>query len=284
MQKTQVHGVERGPIRIEEAPFGLGEFKVEAIPWLPVQELEVRPWVPEGDLFAPPQETEQEPVPTVEGDPSTGQALEAEGPESPPEETEAAGEDEDVALDPGPSRDEHEAALAEQLDAQAQTLAEPYVAAAVELRRAASHLNQNMDEAVIQMALAMAEVLLRKEAEVSQDLLKQTLDQALSLVGPVDELALEVHPDDLELCRRLAPGLADEIAGKAVKLAVSASHEVDRATCIVHFDRGVVDARWKARLLQLAAAVRQSLSDGDPTTPVSSPPDPEPTSDTEDGS
>ena len=262
MHKPRVHGAEHGPVRIEKAPFGLGDTAVEPISWLSVKEPEITSWIPDGDLFAPLDAPEPEPevLPETSLHEDEGQTV---APEEPVATEPGPAEEAPPAEEPErPSWEEHEAALNEQLAAQAELLAEPYVASARELRETAVRLNQDTDEAVIQMALTVAEVILRKQAEVSPDLLQQILEETLSMVGPVSEISLEVHPDDLERSRALAPEIAEEIAGKAVNLSVSASAEVDPATCIVHFDRGVIDARWGARLLQLGEAIRQSLASG----------------------
>ena len=270
MQKQRVHGVEHGPVRIEKAPFGLGETDVEAIPWLALREPSVEPWIPEGDFYREAPEADapvdhDSDAPAVDAAEAGAEAIEADGSELPQsEEAEAAAADStpEPEAPAGPSWEEHEAAMAEKLEQQAEALAEPFVAAASELRARGQRMNEELDQAILQMATAMAGAILRRECADSPDVLQASLKQALEVIGPVQELSLEVHPADLAVAREQAPDMATDIAGHAVQVSVSASDTVDRGTCIARFDRGVVDARWEARLGQFADAIRHQLEAG----------------------
>jgi len=226
----------------------------DAPSWLSLREPEVVPWLPESvdDTSTAQRSTESM------GAEAEDASVMAEGADDLSAGEEQLLEPEEV-VEPGPTADEHEAALSAAREEVAQTLSEPYAQAASQLREVAQRLEREVDEATVQMAVELASAILTREAIADPAILRSTIRSALQEAGPVVDISLQVHPADLEQAREEAPAMAEQIAGRAVSLSVAASKDVDRGTCVVQFDRGIVDTRWSTQLRHMADAARQAL-------------------------
>ena len=254
---------EAGNLRVEPATFGAAPVVTDAPSWLSLREPEVVPWLPDSVDDAP---TVRQPM-GAEGEDAAMSA----GPDGAPTEEQPQLEVED-AVEPGPTADEHEAALSAAREEVAQSLSEPYEQAASHLREVAQRLEREVDEATVQMAVELASAILTREASADPAILRSTVRSALQEAGPVVDISLQVHPADLEQAREEAPAMAEQIAGRAVSLSVAASSDVERGTCVVQFDRGIVDTRWSTQLRHMADAARQALDGArEVEAPVSGP-------------
>ncbi|MEE2779709.1 MAG: FliH/SctL family protein [Myxococcota bacterium] len=249
-------------LRVEAATFGEASVVTDAPPWLSVRPPDVTPWLPQsldGSEF-------QMGVSEGEGIPE-GDAIDGSASVAP--ETEAVEVTQETAQVPsGPTADEHEAALSQARAEVTEALQQPYLQAAARLNDVSERLEREMDEAAIQIAVELASAILTREASADPEILRATVRRALAEAGPVVNLSLRVHPEDLEQTRGEAPLMATEISGQAVDLAVSAAADVDRGTCVVQFDRGIVDTRWGTQLRHLADAARQALEAASQETSV----------------
>jgi hypothetical protein len=145
-------------------------------------------------------------------------------------------------------------------------LLEPYVNAAQNLDRAVQELTDRFAENVVALAARMATAILHRDAEVDEQALIENIHRALQVVGPVTTLTLRCHPEDADVIRRTSPGLAAEISGRPVDVTVRPSSDVDRGSCIVLFEEGIVDARWQVQIDRIADAIRTTMT-GQPLRP-----------------
>ena len=240
-------------LRVETATFGEASVVTDAPSWLSVRPPKVTPWLPQSlDGTTPSSSMGREQDASEAGEIDAGTAVPSEA--EAVEMTEEAGE-----VLAGPSADEHEAALAQARAEVTEGLREPYLKAAARLNEVSERLEREMDEAAVQIAVELASAILTREASADPEILRATVRRALEEAGPVVKLSLRVHPEDLEQTRAEAPLMAEEITGQAVDLGVSAATDVERGTCVIQFDRGIVDTRWSTQLRHLADAARQAL-------------------------
>lgn len=147
-----------------------------------------------------------------------------------------------------------------------ESLLEPYTLAAQALERATQELTDRFAENVVALAARMATAILHRDAEIDEQALIENIHRALQVAGPVTTLTLRCHADDADAIRKSAPGLAAEISGRPVEVTVRPSGDVDRGSCIVLFEEGIVDARWQVQMERLSAAVRTTMT-GQPLRP-----------------
>ncbi|MCB9728898.1 MAG: hypothetical protein H6744_14010 [Deltaproteobacteria bacterium] len=192
--------------------------------------------------------------------PASPPQSETEAPDPEAELAEALGEPE--LLEPGPCEhcDETRREAARDLEEMAATLMEPYLAAAQSLERATQELTDRFAENVVSLAARMATAILHRDAELDAEPLIANIQRALQVAGPVTRLTLRCHADDADAIRTHAPGLAAEISGRPVEVTVRPSGDVDRGSCIVLFEEGIVDARWQVQIDRISAAVRTAMS------------------------
>lgn len=147
-----------------------------------------------------------------------------------------------------------------------ESLLEPYTLAAQTLERATQELTDRFAENVVALAARMATAILHRDAEIDEQALIENIQRALQVAGPVTTLTLRCHAEDADAIRKSAPGLAAEISGRPVEVTVRPSGDVDRGSCIVLFEEGIVDARWQVQIDRLSAAVRTTMT-GQPLRP-----------------
>lgn len=147
-----------------------------------------------------------------------------------------------------------------------ESLLEPYTLAAQTLERATQELTDRFAENVVALAARMATAILHRDAELDEQTLIENIHRALQVAGPVTTLTLRCHAEDADAIRKSAPGLAAEISGRPVEVTVRPSGDVDRGSCIVLFEEGIVDARWQVQMERLSAAVRTTMT-GQPLRP-----------------
>ena len=241
-------------LRVEVATFGEASVVTDAPSWLSLSEPKVEPWLPQSINEG------------VEGHQTTrevrGAGLATDGSGSRVAGgAEASGQfgEEPAEREKGPSAEEHEAAIAEARTEVADALQQPYLRAAANLHEVAQRLEREMDESAVRLAVELASAILTREASADPEILRATVRRALEEAGPVVSLALRVHPEDLAQTRAEAPAMAEDITGQVVDLSVSSAADVERGTCVVQFDRGIVDTRWSTQLRHLADAARQAL-------------------------
>jgi flagellar biosynthesis/type III secretory pathway protein FliH len=98
--------------------------------------------------------------------------------------------------------------------------------------------------------------------ELEPSLVDENLKRALAAAGSLIDVTLKTHPEDLERIREIAPALAEELKGGAVKLDIQSSGEVDRGGVIVLYEEGMIDARFSRQLDKVADVVVELVAQG----------------------
>ncbi|MEZ4265416.1 MAG: FliH/SctL family protein [Myxococcota bacterium] len=234
-------------------PFAPDDAGVRPAPWLAGASARATAWPPGVDeaARAAPE--------------STGRAVADDGPAQ--SHGPSGGPAEDVAPPgPCPHCEEVRAAAAAELERLTEELTEPYQLGAQALERAIQELTDRFADNVIALAARLATAILHRDAEIDEQPLIENIHRALQVAGPVTTLTLRCHAEDVDAIRKNAPSLAAEISGRPVEVTVRPSGDVDRGSCIVLFDEGIVDARWQVQIDRLSAAVRTTMT-GQPLRP-----------------
>ncbi len=244
------------------------------VPWADGGRAQPRPWAP-GEAPAPSDDG----VAADAGPPASGgaaaQVAEGPGPEAapepevvappelapPPEPAAPPADPEPQVVDgPCPRCEATRAEAADALDALEDELREPMARAGLALERATAELGAHVTANVIELARRLALALVGREVAGDAELLRGTLEEALRVAGPIAAATLRCHPEDAEALRELAPGVASELSGRPVEVTVRPSDDVERGSCIVLFDEGIVDARWSAQIDRMIDAVTQAVA------------------------
>jgi flagellar assembly protein FliH len=109
------------------------------------------------------------------------------------------------------------------------------------------------EAALVELALETARKLVAG-LPISADLVEAAVREALDAAQQAHEITVLVHPDDLELLRRVdSPVLDGNAGGKQIQFIPSA--EVSRGGCLARTRFGAIDARRESKFTQLKQAL-----------------------------
>lgn len=151
-------------------------------------------------------------------------------------------------------RHDGEKTLREQLLQQRSEMVQMQQGVVDALRRAAPHVIQQSEAAMIQLALEAAQKVVAG-LPISVELVEAVVRETLRQAEDTTEVTVQLHPDDLELLRRHESPVLKGAPGSGPLRFVSSS-EVTRGSCLVQTRFGLIDARRETKLEQL----RESLS------------------------
>jgi len=120
-------------------------------------------------------------------------------------------------------------------------------AATAALAEAHAELAASLERRAAELAVAVAEKIVGAELATRPELVLEVLTGALRGAAERDRLVVEVNPDDLELVRDAAAGLAASLGGIA-SLDVVAERRVGRGGCVVRTLEGEIDATLAGQL------------------------------------
>ena len=107
---------------------------------------------------------------------------------------------------------------------------------------------------ILEIALAAAEKIIKKEVELSDDILKEVIISAMDeLNSDTQKVEIKVNSDDLEFARASSPEII-ESKGNGAKVIVSADEKIAQGSCIIVANNGVIDANFTTQLAVLQNA------------------------------
>jgi flagellar assembly protein FliH len=118
-----------------------------------------------------------------------------------------------------------------------------------ELRSLRGALVRQTEQQMVQLALAIAKRILRRETTIDQDLLVAMARVALERLGDAGAATIRLNPEDYA---QTVQRHGDHWAG--ARVTVVADPSVSRGGCLVESDFGVVDASVEAQFDQVARA------------------------------
>jgi flagellar biosynthesis/type III secretory pathway protein FliH len=121
--------------------------------------------------------------------------------------------------------------------------------------------DQKMGRTVVQLAVTIAELIVKREVAVDRELVLREAREALRRVVGVQQLTLRVNPFDLDLVREQK---SQVLAGsEAVReMRIEPDEAVARGGCIVESEAGNVDARLSTQLRNIETALLDAGREG----------------------
>ena len=261
-EDAQAEASEPGPLEAEgESPEGGVSGETE-------QELELGPEAPESSEA--PAEVEDEADEMVDSslNDETPSELDVEMSASETPEGDEVGAildetlaepDEPAVEEPCPNCEATEAAAEATIDATIEALQLPYLEGSEALQRAAQDVSKDFMQNLLRLSVELAATVLRRSAEIDPETILSSLEGALEIAGPLSEATVRCHPEDAPLLREQAVARAEAITGRLVEVAVRPTEGMERGACVVDFEDGLVDARWRVQLERLADAISPAL-------------------------
>ncbi|MBW1980199.1 MAG: flagellar assembly protein FliH [Deltaproteobacteria bacterium] len=114
------------------------------------------------------------------------------------------------------------------------------------------------EEQVLELAISLAEEIIRHEVCCSSETVKETVRLALQKAAAAERAKICLHPEDLEIVKEFLP----EISQKTEQdFTLEASHAVERGGCLIETDCGIIDARLGKQWQILKRQLRKALED-----------------------
>lgn len=146
-------------------------------------------------------------------------------------------------------RIEGERALGQQLVQQRSDLLELQNGILTSLRQTLPKVIKEAEESLIQLAHAAVEKIVA-ETPVSVELVEAVVREALAQLDHEANIVVMLHPQDLELLRKInAPLLLEQVGGQPLRF--QAAQDITRGGCLLQTNFGVVDARRESKLERL---------------------------------
>ncbi len=107
---------------------------------------------------------------------------------------------------------------------------------------------------ILEISLEIAKKIIKKETEISNDVLKNVIMSALDeMNGEVQKITIKVNPDDVEFASASLPEII-EAKGDGVKFSIAGDETIEKGSCLLSANNGVIDANFKTQLLILQNA------------------------------
>lgn len=118
------------------------------------------------------------------------------------------------------------------------------------LSRQLQQLQVKAEEAVVKLALSIAEQIVKREVRLDNAIIIQQIREALHRIVGVEHVKVRVHPDDEAMIR--AHRTAVMTGSDTLRdLVIEADPSIDPGGCIVESDSGNVDARLSTQMKKI---------------------------------
>ena len=122
------------------------------------------------------------------------------------------------------------------------------------LEGAREQIFRGAEEEILELAMAIAKKILRRELQTDREAVLRTLREAISRVTEGDVVKIFLSPDDIELVREHRAELLEGAEGKGVVLR--ADRGIMPGGCFIETDFGHVDARIESQLLEIERGLK----------------------------
>lgn len=107
---------------------------------------------------------------------------------------------------------------------------------------------------ITEIALVATQKIIKKEVELSQDVLKNVIAGAMDeLNSDTQKIEVKVNPDDVEFAKLSLPDIIDTTS-QGVKILVTPDETIEQGSCIILANNGVIDASFRTQLAVLQNA------------------------------
>ncbi|MBW7995067.1 MAG: hypothetical protein FVQ81_00560 [Candidatus Glassbacteria bacterium] len=128
------------------------------------------------------------------------------------------------------------------------------------LAQAREKLLDDTEQAVLEMSLAIARRFIEQSALLSDELIRNTIKDAVKMVTEKEKVVIRVNPDDLDEVRSHQDDII--FIGDGIgRLEVRGDKQIERGGCVIETEAGNIDARIASRFEELDKAIRQVYND-----------------------
>lgn len=131
---------------------------------------------------------------------------------------------------------------------EAQTELENLKASLVEFLNSRKEAYDAISDDMLELSLEIAKKIIKKEVELSDDVLKGVLAEVFDEVSSNEEkITIKVAPDEVEFARASMPEILKNSVIDA-KIVIVADESVEKGSCVVITSNGVIDANFSTQL------------------------------------
>lgn len=130
-----------------------------------------------------------------------------------------------------------------------------------EMARARDEVAARYEDDIVDLALAVAARILRRESSLGADTVRELLRETLPRTGGTKNITITVHPNDLTALEQDAPQIAAMGDGRA-KIHWAADEAITPGGCVVETERGGIDATVETRVARIVESLLGVMTDG----------------------
>ena len=123
------------------------------------------------------------------------------------------------------------------------------------LEKIREEIYKKAEEEILQLSIAIAKKILRRELELNHSSVLQLVREAIRRLTEEDTIKVYLSFEDFELVKRHREDLIREL-GESKNLIISPSQEVSPGGCFVETDFAQVDARLETQLETIIQALK----------------------------
>ena len=107
---------------------------------------------------------------------------------------------------------------------------------------------------IIEISLEIAKKIIKKEVETNNDILKNIIMSTLEEINSdTEKITIKVNPEDIEFASASLPEII-EAKKLTVKINITEDQTIEKGSCLVIANNGVIDANFKTQLAVLQNA------------------------------
>ncbi|MFS8582837.1 MAG: FliH/SctL family protein, partial [Limnochordales bacterium] len=150
---------------------------------------------------------------------------------------------------------------AEAVRAEAAARLDALAAVVNEVGRVRDELAARYEDDIVELALAVAARIVRRESAMGPDTVRTLLRETLPRTGGATNIKIVLHPEDLAVLEQDARQLASLTDGRA-GVSWEADERVARGGCHVETERGGIDASVETRVRRIVEAMIGVITGG----------------------
>ncbi|REJ32951.1 MAG: hypothetical protein DIU83_07480 [Bacillota bacterium] len=150
---------------------------------------------------------------------------------------------------------------AEAVRAEAAARLDALAAVVNEVGRVRDELAARYEDDIVELALAVAARIVRRESALGPDTVRTLLRETLPRTGGATNIRIVLHPEDLAVLEQDARQLASLTDGRA-GVSWEADERVARGGCHVETERGGIDASVETRVRRIVEAMIGVITGG----------------------
>ncbi len=110
---------------------------------------------------------------------------------------------------------------------------------------------------LLELTLALAEVVIRHEASCRPETVRETLQAALQMAAENGSLKVRLNPEDVENIKQFLPQLEQRL-NSTTRLEIEGDPAISQGGCLVETDSGIIDARLEEQLETLRQQLKRT--------------------------